>query len=949
MDDVQARLQAALSGRYVLEAELGHGGMAVVYRALDLKHHRPVAIKVLRPELAAALGPDRFLREIEIAAGLTHPHILSLHDSGEAAGLPYYVMPLVAGESLRDRLARAQALPPEDAIRIAWEVADALHYAHQHGVLHRDIKPDNILLAGDHAVVSDFGIARAVAVAGTEPLTQTGMTVGTPAYMSPEQAAGEPELDARSDIYSLGCVLYEMLTGAPPFAGRSAQAVLAQQRAQPPPPLRATRGAVAPQVEQVIRRALAKDRAARFATAAELRDALHGEVPRARVRSTRRRVAVAILGLAGAATLVFAAPWIWRKGPATDPNLVAVLPFRVSATDSTLRFLREGMLDLLAARLTGEFGPRAVDPRALLSSWRRAAPSASAELSEEATLRVVRGLGAGRVLSGGIVAAPPGIVIQASLAPVRAGRRATPSVASVTGSLDSLARLVDQLVAQLLARESGEAAGRLAALSSTSLPALRAYLDGEANYRQSNYEAAVRAFRQALAIDSTFALAGIGLRNAALWTIASADAVPQGLQAAWTFRNRLSARDREFLGALVGPHYPTLPSYVEQLTGWERVVGQTPDRPEAWFELGEVYLHFAPLFDLDAAPARAAAAFSRAVALDSTLLAPLQHLYQIASIEGDTAAARRLGAVFLARATGGAATLGRWQLALALRDSAALAHTRPALDSLGLDDLVALTFFSQIMSVWGGGLEDAERAADRLWRRATTAAERQVAMSVRHGLALNRGRPAAALRAAASLDPPTRVLDALYWDGDTLAGAAAARALAHAPRDGDLCALEQWRLWHGDTAAATRTIARLRATGGGCAPLLDALRAVVAGDADAARRVARLDSVLRQGPSVDDDLREANLVLSRLRERLGDAVGALVAARRYPFVPSGELYLSSYLRQQARMAVLTGRPDAAISAYGHYLQLRDAPEPAVAPQVAEVRAALARLGPQGAR
>jgi len=945
MSDVRARLHAALCGRYVIESELGHGGMAVVYLAHDLKHHRSVAIKVFKPELAAALGPDRFLREIEIAAGLTHPHILGLHDSGEADGLLYYVMPFVAGESLRHRLARVKALPPADAIRIACEVAEALHYAHEHGVVHRDIKPDNILLEGEHAVVADFGIARAIAAAGERPLTGTGVTVGTPAYMSPEQAAGDQEIDARSDVYALGCVLHEMLAGAPPFTGINAQAVLAQHLTERPPPLRALRGPVPPRIEQVIHTALAKQPTERFATAAALRDALQTDVPLAHARGTHRWAAAAVLAVAilGAATwMLFGRPFA-ANAPATDPGLVAVLPFRVSGTDSTLGFLREGMLDLLGARLTGEFGPRAVDPRALLSSWQRATRAKGGDLGEDGAIGVAHGLGAGRVLSGGIVAGPRGITIQASLAPVRPSGRASATFASVAGPLDSLPRLVDQLVAQLLAREAGESTARLTALTSTSLAALRAYLDGQANYRRGSYAAAVGSFRRALAVDSTFALAGLGLRNAAIWTIYSVDAVPQGLRAAWTFRSRLSARDRDYLTALVGTHYPALPSYADQLAGWERAVTEIPDRAEAWFELGEVYLHFGPLIDLDAGVDRAATAFNRVLDLDSTFLAPLQHLYQIASFQGDTAGARRLGTLFLAGAGGSEATLGRWQIALALRDSAALASARLALDSLGLDDLVAVAFFAQIASVWAVGVGDAEHATDLLWRRATTGAERQVAQGVAHSLAMNRGRPGVGRRAAESLGPGVLVLDALYWDGDTLAGAAAAHVLARTSRADDLCTLEQWRLWHGESASAARTIARLRASRSACVPLLDALRAVVERQPDAARRIEHFDSLQRQGPPVDDDLREANLVLSRLRESRGDLVGALAAARRYPLLPTGELYLTSYLRQEARMAALTGRPAEAIAAYTHYLQLRGAPEPVLAPQVAHVRGELARL------
>ncbi|HEV2670306.1 MAG TPA: protein kinase [Gemmatimonadales bacterium] len=258
------RLQEDLAERYKIERELGHGGMATVYLAEDVKHHRLVALKVLRPELSAALGTDRFLREIEIAARLTHPHILPLHDSGEAAGLPYYVMPYVEGQSLRGRLIHERQLPIEDALRITCEVADALAYAHDLGIVHRDIKPENILFQTGHAVVSDFGIARAINVAGKGRMTGTGIGVGTPGYMSPEQARGVDELDGRSDLYSLACVLFEMLAGEPPFAGSSAQAILARQLLEPLPRLRTFRNTVPEWLEQVVTRALANAPVDRF-------------------------------------------------------------------------------------------------------------------------------------------------------------------------------------------------------------------------------------------------------------------------------------------------------------------------------------------------------------------------------------------------------------------------------------------------------------------------------------------------------------------------------------------------------------------------------------------------------------------------------------------------------------------------------------------------------------
>jgi len=276
-----------LADRYAFEKELGHGGMAIVFLARDLKHDRPVAVKVLRPELGAALGAERFLREIKLAARLTHPHILPLHDSGEATGLLYYVMPYVEGESVRDRLNREKQLPVEDAVAIAREVADALSYAHSQDVVHRDIKPENILLESGHAVVTDFGIARAISAAGGETLTETGLAVGTPSYMSPEQVAGSGELDGRSDIYNLACVLYEMLAGRAPFVGPTPESIVYQHLSTEPPSVTTVRPGTPIEVARALARALAKTPADRYPTAAAFAAALTQPTAAAPERAAR--------------------------------------------------------------------------------------------------------------------------------------------------------------------------------------------------------------------------------------------------------------------------------------------------------------------------------------------------------------------------------------------------------------------------------------------------------------------------------------------------------------------------------------------------------------------------------------------------------------------------------------------------------------------------------------
>ncbi len=274
MADLLDRLRTALADRYTFDREVGRGGMATVYRAQDKKHDRPVAIKVLHPYLAVNLGPERFLREIQIAAQLQHPHIVPLYDSGQAGDLLYYVMPYVEGESLRQRLEREHHLAVEDALYLGRAVAAALDYAHRHGVVHRDIKPENVMLHEGEAVVTDFGIAKAITAAAASALTQTGATVGTPAYMSPEQAAGAAELDGRSDVYSLGCMVYEMLSGRTPFTGPTAQAIIAQCFTESPPPLRGVRNDLPEWLESVVMKALAKEPGDRYATAAQFSQAL---------------------------------------------------------------------------------------------------------------------------------------------------------------------------------------------------------------------------------------------------------------------------------------------------------------------------------------------------------------------------------------------------------------------------------------------------------------------------------------------------------------------------------------------------------------------------------------------------------------------------------------------------------------------------------------------------
>jgi serine/threonine-protein kinase len=487
------RLNAALVGRYAIEREVGHGGAAVVYLAQDLKYDRSVALKVLRPEVANCLGPDRFLREIRITARLQHPHILPLLEAGEADGSLYYVMPYVEGHSLRKRLARARQLPLDEVVSIGQDVASALAYAHAHDVLHRDIKPENILLSGGQAVVGDFGIARAITIAGSDPSTASGVALGTPAYMSPEQAACERALDGRSDIYSLGCVLYEMLVGDPPFSGATAQAIAARHAADPVPPVRTVRPVVSERLEGLIFKAMAKLPADRFATAAELARAL-ARLPRATP-----------------AAITPAAPAPAAPGAPTPSGgaSIVVLPFVNLSADPEDEYFSDGLSEELMTALGQVAGLRVV-----------ARTSAFAFKGKDADVRAIgRRLGVGAVLTGTVRKAQSRLRITAQLVNAVDGYqlwsqqydRAIDDVFAIQDEITDA--IVKVLKVTLL---GGERAGLARPVAQGGLEAYELYLKGRYFWNKRTelaFDRAIECFRQVLERDAGYAPALAGLAD----------------------------------------------------------------------------------------------------------------------------------------------------------------------------------------------------------------------------------------------------------------------------------------------------------------------------------------------------------------------------------------------------------------------------------------------------
>ncbi|HTS88921.1 MAG TPA: protein kinase [Gemmatimonadales bacterium] len=482
MSTLSPELVAAFADRYQLERELGQGGMATVYRAMDLKHQRMVAIKVLRPELAAALGKERFLREITTTANLRHPNILPVFDSGEArdpgsrgdaAGRSYiyYVMPLVEGEGLRDRLSREHQLPVQESLEIAREVADALEYAHGRGVIHRDIKPENILLERGHAVVADFGIARAVTVAGSDRLTETGLAVGTPAYMSPEQSVGEAVLDGRSDLYALACVLYEMLAGEPPFSGPTAQAVIAKRFRDPPPGVRRLRPTVPPAVEQALLTALARAPADRYPSCA-----------------------------------AFVEAWTSTEAGSSTPPSVAVLPFTNLSPDPENEFFGDGITEDVIAQLSKIRSLKVISRSSAMRFRKR----------EQALREIAATLGVTSLVDGSVRRAGNRVRIVAQLVDADTERqlwaetydRQLTDIFAI--QTDVALQIASALEAELLPQERA----RIDREPTASLQAYQAYLKGRfcySRYTEEGMQKGIEFYREAIEADPGYALAHAGM------------------------------------------------------------------------------------------------------------------------------------------------------------------------------------------------------------------------------------------------------------------------------------------------------------------------------------------------------------------------------------------------------------------------------------------------------
>jgi tetratricopeptide (TPR) repeat protein/TolB-like protein len=947
--------------------------MATVYLAQDLKHGRRVALKVLHPELATTLGPARFLREIRLTARLDHPHILPVFDSGESTGFLWYTMPYVEGESLRDRLRREVQLAIEDAVRIACEVAEALDYAHRQGVVHRDIKPENVMLGEGHARVADFGVAQALGAAGANRLTETGLAVGTPAYMSPEQATAG-SVDGRSDVYSLGCVLYEMLAGEPPFAAPTGQASIARRLTEPVPRIRRIRESVPASVEQAIVTALARVPADRFSSPAAFRDALvgsrehvdrPGETEAQEHRwITRRRTVLATAAVAATLLVVGAIAALrlvrLRSGSPPPPSAavpgVAVLPFRTVGADPEL--WHDGIVDLLSYNLDGIGQLRKIDPVTVLTAWRRMGGSTSNTLSADETREVGRRLGSRYIITGKAVQIGPDVQLITEVQDVETG--AMRGAVRVMRPGDSASSLVDELTLELLRHNLLPTDGEysppsLSRVTTSSLPALKEYLAGEREYRIARWSDAVRHYHRAIEADSNFAPAWFRMSTACGW-----GGCPEKLQEDYAKRalelaDQLPDRDAKLIRARSTGDVQAL----------EALTATYPDDVEAWVALGDSYFHYGGIALRPTEAYRGA--LTRAVRLHPYYGEAYQHLIEDAFLRLDSLDAQHLIDSYVAIG-GQHACSYQVDYDLVWGTAAARERAMAVLDTVALIECVqaplaapppVLDRMAQIYAT----------AADTFTtRRFTQPDDRTVALWRLLQVRVPHGQIAAARQALARVDSvPVTGDRAARWEimlhlsgfPDSATARRAARVIAAEgePTDhfwtGALAIGEgRWRDVEGVQRVLEREAQGVDTAGSpgevnprAYAAALGAYAGLVRGDRN---RLAEFESALARLPAASwDDEQPQQYLRYRVGKLLFDE-GRMRDAERYfrTFQPYDYFYTSQAELYLGRIAEARGHLGEAVAHYGRFVRWwRYADEP-LRQQVEEARRALSRLAGQ---
>lgn len=645
-DDSKDALATALADRYELLREIGRGGMATVYLARDLQHNAQVAIKVLRPDVAMSAGGVRFTREIQITAGLQHPNIVTVLASGEAAGMPYFVMPYIEGESLGHRLQRESRLPLAEAVRLAGEVAEGLAHAHAAGFVHRDIKPGNILLSHGHAMIADFGVAKALEMSAADRITESGFAVGTVTYMSPEQAGAQP-VDGRADIYSLACVLYEALAGTPPFTGPSAQAILARNAVDPVPSLRTLRQSVPQALEAAIEKALAKVPQDRFATATEFRDAITeaatmpiitAVTPQAKPTWWKRS---RTLVTAAAVAVIAAAAW-WRTstaGPALENNRVIVYPLVLPADWSGAKTSGEDVATVIGSAMDGAGKLRWVDGWQLLQPAQR---DNIRMLAVADAMKIAKAQRCAWAVLGRLVARGDSTDVFLELYDVQGDSvvvRTPAKSATIAEAWRGGMRAVTEILPTLISTATPDVESEWKARPPQ---AVAHFLLGEAAFRRVQLTGALHEFRAAVEADSSFGIAAVRGAQVATWNHQPKEA---GSLLAVALRQKLSPRYLLFATGFQSYLDGRADSAATQL---HAALALDSTMSVAWMQLGEVYTHLLPTEG--ETDSLAEAAFGRVHALDSAVTAPLYHLIELRARRGDPAGAATLATQFRAAA-----------------------------------------------------------------------------------------------------------------------------------------------------------------------------------------------------------------------------------------------------------------------------------------------------------
>jgi serine/threonine-protein kinase len=968
--DLLPQLQTALGANYRFEKELGGGGMSRVFIAEELGLARRVVVKVLPRELGGGVNVDRFRRETQLAASLQHPHIVPLLTAGAAGDLLFYTMPFIEGESLRARLTRERKLPVRDALRILSDVADALAYAHGRGVIHRDVKPDNVLLSGDHALVTDFGIAKALSQSGgSSGLTSVGVAIGTPTYMAPEQAVGDPNVDHRADIYALGAMAYEMLAGQAPFTGMSPHQVLAAHVTEPVDPVTKHRPQVPRPLSELVMWCLEKNPADRPQTAAELVPALEAMVtPTGGTASVRygrrpptrwRRLALA----GGIAAVAVAGGWLAMRSraPATlDADRLAVAPFEV--LDPALSLWREGLVDVLSRSLDGAGPLRTVSPTVVVKRWGGRGDVTTAQALGRST-------GARTVVYGQLLGSGPDSVrLLATVLDVASGSHNEIELRDLAARVDRVADSLTVAVLRTLGRTRAIGAVRGTPLGSRSLPALKAFLQGEQFLRRSQYDSALAYHQQAIAQDSTFVLALSHASMASGWQHSGSDSLTVAYAlAAGRLNHGLAPRESlivqadslsavAFGGAQqLGGRWWTIGKRL--IATLDEAVRRYPDDPELWYTLGDARFHLGVTAGLPRA--RALDAFDRAIALDSSFSPAYIHAVGLALQLRGPDEARRYAEGFLK-----VSTVGRYADLYRLFDHLVDPRTaRSSATAHELDSLASALPFMMggVFDRWPDSAETQIRLAGAYTAHklphATTAAESSQARQPLGIAQAYRGHLADAYRELGSQNP--FVFAELAMVGGVprdSADAAFARATANPNGGGAGPWTIAWFGTHGDTAQLLQAQKRLEAridhlpasapasTKDFAGYMIESSKAYLAlarGDTTTALSLflALPDSACFTFCGLDA-LERVQLLEARGRAQEAlDWMDRQPGGTSLPPMPSDVLGTLVRGRVQERL----GHRDSAIEAYAYVAAVWARADSVLQPYVTEARAGLARL------